>query len=63
MWFVSCIFFNNSKQVFRPILYFPRNPVLVLLWGLILCMAVSVILNFVVSRLTDWKNKLLFSGK
>ena len=61
MWFVSCIFFNNSKQVFRPILYFPRNPVLVLLWGLIMCMAVSVILDFGISKLTYLKNKLLFS--
>ena len=25
MWFVSCIFFNNSKRVFQPVLYFPRN--------------------------------------
>ena len=60
MWFVSCIFFNNSKQVFRPILYFPRNPVLVLLWGLIMCMAVSAVLDLGIGRLTARKNKLLF---
>ena len=60
MWFVSCIFFNNSKQVFQPILYFPRNPVLVLLWGLIICMAVSAVLELGISRLIARKNKLLF---
>lgn len=37
MWLLHCIFFNVSKEIFQPILYLPRNPVLVICWGLMLC--------------------------
>ena len=37
MWFIHCIFFNNCKDIFQPILYWPRNPILVLLWGISIC--------------------------
>lgn len=41
MWFVHSIFFNCSKEIFQPILYWPKNPVLVVLWGLIICWYVA----------------------
>ena len=60
MWFVSCIFYNNSKLFFQPILYWPRNPVLVLVWGLWICYSVSVILNIGLSIIIKQKNKIIF---
>ena len=63
MWFVSCIFFNNSKSVFQPILYFPRNPLLVTLWGLLLCYIVSIVLNFVLGKINQKKNEVIFRNE
>lgn len=60
MWFVSCIFYNNSKKVFQPILYWPHNPVLVLIWGLLICYIASVILNLGISIIIKQKNKIIF---
>ena len=60
MWFVSCIFFNNSKKVFQPILYCPHNPVLVLIWGLCVCYIISALLNFGLHTIKKQKNKILF---
>ena len=61
MWFGHGIFFNNSKEVFQPILFLPHNPFLVLIWGLLLCYVTSVVFDFVLKRIKDAKNKLLFS--
>lgn len=60
MWFLSCIFFGNAAEVFKPILYAPRNPVLVLVWGLLLCWAGSVLLDGAVAPIRRGKNRLLF---
>lgn len=46
MWFVSCIFFDVLKDTFQPILYLPHNPVLVLIWGIILCLIPALIYEF-----------------
>ncbi|MCQ2516830.1 MAG: acyltransferase [Saccharofermentans sp.] len=61
MWFVSCLFFSNSKSVLQPILYFPKNPALVLIWGLLLCFVISYLLDILISKLINWKNSLLFN--
>lgn len=53
MWFVHCIFFNCSKRIFQPILYCPKNPFIVLIWGLGLCYCVASILEMLC------KNKIL----
>lgn len=45
MWFLHCVFFNCSKEVFQPLLYFPRNPVLILLWGLAVTLVISIPLD------------------
>ena len=60
MWFLSCIFYGCCRSYFQPLLYFPRNPVLVLLWGLLLCWLVASALDFALKRVLKWKNRLLF---
>lgn len=42
MWFMHGIFFGCSKELFQPILYAPIVPVLVLLWGLVLNLLISI---------------------
>lgn len=59
MWFLHCIFFNGSDRIFQPILYFPRNPILVLIWGLALCYGAAVIIDWICRPLIRGKNKLL----
>lgn len=60
MWFVSCLFFGNSKEVFQPILYFPHNPVLVTIWGLMICYAISYVLDLGVKKILQAKNRVFF---
>lgn len=58
MWFVSCIFYGNSKAFFQPILYLPKNPVLVTIWGLALTYVMAIVFDFVVQKIINAKNKL-----
>lgn len=60
MWFVSCIFFNNCKKVFQPILYFPKKAIITLVWGLLICYIASLILEIGIKRIVKLKNKLSF---
>ena len=60
MWFVHCIFFNNSKEIFQPILYYPKQPLIVLVWGIVICLIMSIILELVLRRIIKYKNKLIF---
>ena len=55
MWLCHGIFFNISKEVFMPILYFPKNPILVLLWGLILTYIISLVIKKIVDFLESKK--------
>lgn len=48
MWFSSCIFFANSKTIFMPILYMPKFPLFVLIWGLLLCFAFSFCIDKII---------------
>lgn len=59
MWFYHCIFFNCCKQFTQIILYFPRNPILVLLNGLLLCYLAAAVTEPVRKALVDGKNRLL----
>lgn len=61
MWFLHCIFFNVCKSFFQPILYFPRNPIIVLFWGLLICYIVAVVINIPVKKLIGLKNKAFSS--
>ena len=60
MWFGSCIFYNNSKSVFQPLLYWPHNPILVLIWGLLICYVFSIALDKGLSIIKNIKNKSVF---
>lgn len=58
MWFLHCAFFGRTKHVLQPVLYFPRNPILVTLWGLVLCYAAAVLLDIPLKKLLKLKNAL-----
>lgn len=60
MWFTSCIFYGNMKEYFQPVLYFPKNPVLVTIWGLILTYLMAVAFDFVIKKIVAAKNKVFF---
>lgn len=59
MWFYHCIFFNCCRQITQKFLYFPKNPVLVLLNGLVLCYAAAALTEPVRKALIAGKNRLL----
>ena len=58
MWFLSCAFFNNCAWIFQPVLYYPHNPVLVTIWGLILCFVPSYILDIGIKKIQNIKNRV-----
>lgn len=58
MWFIHSVFFNVSKEYTQPVLYYPHNPVLVLLWGLFLSLAISFIVSYPINLINKIKNKL-----
>lgn len=65
MWFYHCVFFNCCASFTQKILYFPRNPVLVLLNGLILCYLAAALTEPVRRLVLKWKNAVFawFAGK
>lgn len=58
MWFLHCVFFNCCKEITQHWLYFPKNPVLVTIWGLALCYVLALLLDIPLKRLLKAKNKL-----
>ena len=62
MWFIHSVFFNVSKEYTQPILYYPHNPVLVLLWGIIICLSISFIVSFPINLIIKIKNNVLRLG-
>ena len=63
LWFVHCVFFGPLQPLTEPILVFPQHPVLVLLWGLILCLPPAIALIKAANWLNRKKNDLLFRKK
>ena len=59
MWFLHCIFFNACQNILQPILYWPRNPVLVLIWGLFLCYLPAILLDKLIVPVNKLKNRFL----
>lgn len=46
IWFLHCIFFSEiTRELFQPIAYLPHNPILVVIWILLLCSMVSIIVK------------------
>lgn len=50
MWFAHCIFFNVSREIFQPILFFTTNPVVVYLWGLLLTLLLSIPMDWIARK-------------
>jgi len=59
MWFFHCIFFNACRDITQPVLYWPGNPVLVVLWGLLLCYVPSVLIHKITVPVNNLKNRFL----
>lgn len=59
MWFIHCLFFNVCKEYTMPLLYFPKNPILVLIWGLAVCYGLARLIDLLVKPVLKLKNKLL----
>lgn len=58
-WFISCIFFNVSKEVFQKFLYWPKNSFLVLIWGVALCTTLSIPISFIIDKIKVFANKII----
>ena len=58
MWFIHGIFFNVSKTITQPILFWPKHPILVTIWGLVLCSLLAWLLNWPVKWTTRKINSL-----
>lgn len=58
MWFFHCIYFNNSI-VLKSHLYTLKNPILVLLLGLVECYVASLLLKKVTEKVINLKNSVL----
>lgn len=47
LWFIHNIFFSTyTKEVFQPFVYISSNPIIVVLWGIIICLPFSIIINY-----------------
>lgn len=53
MWFIHCIFFNSLKEWTQPLLYFPRLPIVVLVWGVSLCLILAIPFDAVYKRIIN----------
>lgn len=59
IWFLHAMFFNCCAPALQPLVYWPHNPVLVLLLALAVCYALAAAMDFVVRPVLKWKNKVL----
>lgn len=50
IWFLHCMFFNVTKDIFQPIAFYPGNPILVLLWVMLLCFVIVKIIDVVKTK-------------
>ena len=63
IWFLHSIFYNVSKPYTQQILYISTNPIIVFLWGTILCLGAAVLIDIPIKMLVSLKNKLIFNNK
>ena len=59
MWFFHCVFFNVCRDILQPILYWPKNPLLVILWGLLLSFLPALLLDPAIRAVQKLKNRFL----
>ena len=50
MWYLHCLFFNCCKPITQIWLFFPRHPLLVLLWGLLITLIPSLPLHLLMQK-------------
>lgn len=51
IWFLHSIFFSiYTREVFQRIAYLPGNPILVVVWVILLCIPFSIIINFLINK-------------
>lgn len=60
MWFLHCAFFNECKTVLQPLVYYLRNPVFIVLFGVSICYILAKPMNCFATKLATLKNRLLF---
>lgn len=66
IWLVSCLFFGAAKETYQPVLYAPRHPVMVILWGLLICYAAGRVIEIAAKFMADcikYKITLYKKGK
>ena len=63
MWFVHCCFFSCCSPLTQKILYFPKNPILVTIFGLLLCYVAAVLFSYIIDPVLKRKNAFLRGGK
>lgn len=59
LWFLHALFFNVTKEITQPLIYAPKNPLLVLIFSLAVCYAISIPLSMIANPIVKWKNKYL----
>lgn len=59
MWFYHCFFFGSCGRVTQRLLYWPRNPILVLLNGLLLCYLAAALTEPVRKMVIQIKDRLI----
>ena len=59
MWFLHAMFFNCCREYLQPLVYFPRNPLLVMLLGVAVCYVLACLLDFAIKPVLKFKNKYL----
>ena len=59
MWFFHAVFFNCLREYTQPLIYAPKNPVLVILLSLAVCYVLAVASEKMIDPLLKWKRKVL----
>lgn len=59
MWFFHCIFFNALNRFTQPVIFYPQIPLLVLCFGLILCIIPSIIIDYPIKKLIRVKDQII----
>ena len=48
LWFIHSLFAKGpTDKIFQPILYISSNPVIVVIWGILLCIPISILFNYI----------------
>lgn len=49
-WMYTCVFFGPSREIFQHILYFPHNVLVVLAWGIGICLCGAVLSEWLIKK-------------